>query len=256
MFRLADDLRVYLHREPIDFRAGINSLAILVEQSMGLNPFERGVFAFCNRRRTRMKLLFFDRSGFVMVLKALTEEVYDFGNRHLDRPALYGWCTRLAYYLLVADIRLGGSGEVEGSWHGNDTIWRTCLDLNRVLLWMNADGQLRKTPQRAELSLVDAVIVGQGDGPLKSDPLPAGTILAAMNPASADWIAAMLLGFDPRRIPIIDNAFSTRDLPITGFSPHDIRCLVNGCPAAEEALRRLAASPARTPVGWEGYCEL
>ncbi len=37
MFRLADDLRVYLHRDPIDFRAGINSLAILVEQSMGLS---------------------------------------------------------------------------------------------------------------------------------------------------------------------------------------------------------------------------
>lgn len=76
MFRLADDLRVYLHREPIDFRAGINSLAILVEQSMGLNPFDRAVFAFCNRRRTRMKLLFFDRSGFVLVLKALSEDKF------------------------------------------------------------------------------------------------------------------------------------------------------------------------------------
>uniref|UniRef100_UPI000462B0C4 IS66 family insertion sequence element accessory protein TnpB n=1 Tax=Rhizobium favelukesii TaxID=348824 RepID=UPI000462B0C4 len=32
------------------------------------------VFAFCNRRRDRMKLLFFDRSGFVMVLKRLTED--------------------------------------------------------------------------------------------------------------------------------------------------------------------------------------
>ncbi|WP_157183504.1 IS66 family insertion sequence element accessory protein TnpB [Bradyrhizobium elkanii] len=52
MFRLASDLRVYLHREPIDFRAGINSLAIVVEQSMGLDPFQRAVvFAFCNRRR-------------------------------------------------------------------------------------------------------------------------------------------------------------------------------------------------------------
>ncbi|NNH31713.1 IS66 family insertion sequence element accessory protein TnpB, partial [Rhizobium sp. SEMIA 4085] len=74
MFRLADDLRVYLHREPIDFRAGISSLAILVEQSIGLNPFERAVFAFCNRRRTW--LLFFDRSGFVLVLKALTEDKF------------------------------------------------------------------------------------------------------------------------------------------------------------------------------------
>ena len=41
MFRLADDLRVYLHREPIDFRAGINSLAVLVQETMGLDPFER-----------------------------------------------------------------------------------------------------------------------------------------------------------------------------------------------------------------------
>ena len=38
MFRLSADLSVYLHREPIDFRAGINSLAILVEQSMDFDP--------------------------------------------------------------------------------------------------------------------------------------------------------------------------------------------------------------------------
>ena len=81
MFRLADDLCVYLHREPIDFRAGINSLAIRVEQSMGLNPFERAVFAFCNRRRTRIKLLFFDRSGFVLVLKALTQDKFRWPRR-------------------------------------------------------------------------------------------------------------------------------------------------------------------------------
>lgn len=74
MFRLAPDVRVYLHRDPIDFRAGINSLAIVVEQSMGLNPFERAVFAFCNRRRDRMKLLLFDRSGFLLILKRLEED--------------------------------------------------------------------------------------------------------------------------------------------------------------------------------------
>jgi transposase len=81
MFKLDADLRVYLHREPIDLRAGINSLAILVEQSMGHNPFEHAAFAFCNRRRTRMKLLFFDRSGFVMVLKALTEDKFRWPRR-------------------------------------------------------------------------------------------------------------------------------------------------------------------------------
>lgn len=81
MFRLAPDLRVYLHRAPIDFRAGINSLAIMVEQSMGLNPFERAVFAFCNRRRDRIKLLFYDRSGFLMVLKRLEEDKFHWPRR-------------------------------------------------------------------------------------------------------------------------------------------------------------------------------
>jgi transposase len=65
MFRLCDDLRVYLHRESIDFRAGINSLAVLVQETMALDPFAPAVFAFCNRRCDRIKLLFFDRSGFV-----------------------------------------------------------------------------------------------------------------------------------------------------------------------------------------------
>ena len=39
MFRLAADVQVYLHREAIDFRVGINGLAILVEQAMHLDPF-------------------------------------------------------------------------------------------------------------------------------------------------------------------------------------------------------------------------
>lgn len=55
-------MKVYLHREPIDFRAGINSLAVLVQEVMELDPFAPSVFAFCNRRRDRVKLLFFDRS--------------------------------------------------------------------------------------------------------------------------------------------------------------------------------------------------
>ncbi|CAJ0785294.1 IS66 family insertion sequence element accessory protein TnpB [Ralstonia chuxiongensis] len=71
MFRLDADLQVYLHREPIDFRAGINNLVTLVEQSMQLAPFSRAVFAFHNRKRDRVKLLLYDRSGFWLMLKRL-----------------------------------------------------------------------------------------------------------------------------------------------------------------------------------------
>src|SRR5258708_39710157 len=71
MFRLAADVQVYLHREAIDFRVGINGLAILVEQAMHLDPFSRAVFAFCNRRRDRVRLLFYDRSGLWLLMKRL-----------------------------------------------------------------------------------------------------------------------------------------------------------------------------------------
>ncbi|KAA1004105.1 IS66 family insertion sequence element accessory protein TnpB [Paraburkholderia panacisoli] len=74
MFRFEADLKVFLHREPIDFRAGINSLVALVEQSMQLDPFARAVFAFHNRRRNRVKLLLYERTGFWLLLRRLEQD--------------------------------------------------------------------------------------------------------------------------------------------------------------------------------------
>ncbi len=71
MFRFAPGLKVYLHREPVDGRKAINGLALLVEQGLGFNPFEPAVFVFSNRRRDRIKLLFWDRNGFWLMIKRL-----------------------------------------------------------------------------------------------------------------------------------------------------------------------------------------
>ena len=46
MFRLGADLPVYLHRDPIDFRTGMNSLAVLVQEAMALDPFQPAVLPF------------------------------------------------------------------------------------------------------------------------------------------------------------------------------------------------------------------
>ena len=40
-FRLDEALKVYLHREPIDFRLNINALALLVDKALGLDPSRR-----------------------------------------------------------------------------------------------------------------------------------------------------------------------------------------------------------------------
>ena len=52
MFRFDEGLKVYLHREPIDFRLNINGLALLVEKALGLDPFAACVYVFSNRGAT------------------------------------------------------------------------------------------------------------------------------------------------------------------------------------------------------------
>lgn len=71
MFRFDAGLKVYLHRDAVDGRKNINGLAMLVEQALGLDPFAAAVFVFSNRRRDRIKLLLWDRTGFWLLMKRL-----------------------------------------------------------------------------------------------------------------------------------------------------------------------------------------
>ncbi|WP_416136213.1 IS66 family insertion sequence element accessory protein TnpB [Aquabacterium sp. A7-Y] len=71
MFRLDEGPKVYLHREPIDFRLNINGLSVLVEQGLGLDAFASCVYVFSNRRRNQVKILGWDRNGFWLLLKRL-----------------------------------------------------------------------------------------------------------------------------------------------------------------------------------------
>ncbi|AKM33172.1 transposase (plasmid) [Pandoraea faecigallinarum] len=71
MFRFDEGLKVYLHRDPVDFRYGMNSLSILVEQSMQLGPMDGSLYIFGNRRRDRIKILGWDGSGFWLLMKRL-----------------------------------------------------------------------------------------------------------------------------------------------------------------------------------------
>ena len=46
--------RVYLHREPIDFRKAIDGLSVLVEQELGMSPFASALYVFTNRHRNKI----------------------------------------------------------------------------------------------------------------------------------------------------------------------------------------------------------
>ncbi|MFJ7311527.1 IS66 family insertion sequence element accessory protein TnpB [Pseudomonas sp. NPDC098747] len=57
MLRLDEGLKVYLHRDAVDFRKSISGLSALVEQSLGFDPFAQAVYVFRNLLADRIKLL-------------------------------------------------------------------------------------------------------------------------------------------------------------------------------------------------------
>lgn len=67
---------VYLHRDPVDFRKSIDGLSLLVDQAMGLSVFDAALFVFCNKRRDKLKILYWDSSGFCLWYKRLEEEKF------------------------------------------------------------------------------------------------------------------------------------------------------------------------------------
>ena len=71
MFRFDAQLKVYVHREAVDFRKSINGLAALVEQALGLDPFAAALYVFANQRRNRVKILGWETNGFWLLMKRL-----------------------------------------------------------------------------------------------------------------------------------------------------------------------------------------
>ena len=67
-----DQVYVYLH--PVDFRKSINGLSALVELELQLDPFMPALFVFGNRQRDKVKLLYWERNGFVLWYKRLEKQ--------------------------------------------------------------------------------------------------------------------------------------------------------------------------------------
>lgn len=73
---IKDAGQIYLALGATDFRKQIHSLVALVQLSFGKDPFEEtSVFLFCNKRKNSIKVLRFDKNGFVLAQKNLLEDM-------------------------------------------------------------------------------------------------------------------------------------------------------------------------------------
>jgi hypothetical protein len=188
-------------------------------------------------------------------LKTLVEDLLDATNQ--ARSGVSRW-------LLANTVRAGmGFGKIlsldgnyEGAWHGNDTVWRMVLDLQRILRYGRKDGTLTDSPQRTVLTVTDAIIAGEGDGPLAPTSIELGMMILGTNNAAVEWINALLMGLSPDRIPLTREAFAHHRYSLADFLPADISVFVDGQLVNLGEIFLRYGRPFRLPKGWRGEASL
>jgi transposase len=78
MFLANDQVQVWLYTEPTDMRKSFDGLSGMVKQKLEEDPLSGQLFVFINRRKTQMKVLYFDRSGYCIWSKRLVQGQFNY----------------------------------------------------------------------------------------------------------------------------------------------------------------------------------
>ncbi|MFX1501564.1 MAG: DUF362 domain-containing protein [Promethearchaeota archaeon] len=124
-------------------------------------------------------------------------------------------------------IKINDDKIFEGNWIGNDTIWRTIADLNKILIYTDKNGQFTDKQQRKRLYFCDAVITGQSEGPLHPIPVKSGIIAGGFDPLMVDFALVNIMNIDYQKIPQISGLFNLKNYKISNYKPEDLLIISN-----------------------------
>jgi transposase len=99
---LPSHTRVFVAVGNTDMRKAINGLSIMVQEHLALDPFSGHLFVFCNRRRTVIKVLYWDRNGFCLWQKRLEKHFFKWPQSREQVVQID--CRQLAWLLEGLDI--------------------------------------------------------------------------------------------------------------------------------------------------------
>ena len=128
-----------------------------------------------------------------------------------------GGFVRAARQVLLRTAKETGTPVVfGGAWPGNDTLWRTVHDMVHIARWLGPVGMRRQGP-RPVLTILDAIVAGEGDGPLRPEARPMGCLFFGTDPGWMDAAAAAASGFAWESIPLLRHLIDQESAAITRF---------------------------------------
>ena len=78
------DQEIYLHRDYVDFRKQINGLTMIVVNEMKHNIFSNSLFVFCCKRKDKLKIIYWNKTGFCMWQVRLEKNKFKWPIKHVD----------------------------------------------------------------------------------------------------------------------------------------------------------------------------
>jgi len=106
MISLPSPVRVFLHTLPTDLRKGFDALCGLVTTAFGRDPTSGHLFLFVNRRRDRIKILYWDRDGLAIWYKRLeTPGTFQIPTTATEAMSIEMTPTQLSLILSGIDLR-------------------------------------------------------------------------------------------------------------------------------------------------------
>ena len=105
MLSFPANVRVYLCTTPTDMRKSFDGLHTLVQQVFHLDPLDGHLFLFVNRRRDRVKILWWDRDGLALFYKRLEAGTYQLPVVSDDAQGVEIDATHLAMLLSGIDLQ-------------------------------------------------------------------------------------------------------------------------------------------------------
>lgn len=163
--------------------------------------------------------------------------------------------SRVVSKVLYRVLRTGPDGIMGGAWFGNDTAWRMTLDIARILRYARPDGTMSDIPQRQHLTLVDGIIAGEGEGPLTPRPRKTEVVLFSPDICAGDAACALVMGYDPRKIPLLKNSFLDMPFSLTDNTLGDLCLILNGQQRSALDILLHFRPSFLTPKGWRGALE-
>ncbi len=115
------------------------------------------------------------------------------------------------------------TGVMEGSWSGNDTLWRTILDLNHTILFADAEGEFHNEPQRHYMAIVDGIMPGDQNGPMEHRPRNDGILIGGFNPVAVDYTSARVMQLNWKAMPQIARAIRNKFYPLFDHDIEEVR---------------------------------